>query len=125
VRKCKHRVGYTFPLCQRRVIPKAYEAVVTRNHRKLVATVQSSRWDENVSSRVADNPHLWWASSQNKFPHLAQLAQRFLTIPATSAPLEILFSSAGLIIANDRARLDGDLAVSTIFLRDVVNLIIN
>ena len=44
---------------------------------------------------------------------------KILCIPATSAPVERLFSTAGLTIANDRARLLPDLAEDIIFLHDV------
>ena len=43
--------------------------------------------------------------------------------PATSAPSERLFSSAGLTIANNRARLAGDNAARLIFLHDAIPLL--
>jgi hypothetical protein len=46
-----------------------------------------------------------------------------LSIRATSAPSESIFSSAGLTIANDRASLLSELAGSLVFLRDACKLV--
>ena len=51
------------------------------------------------------NPQLWWLANEHKFPKLAKLAKKILCIPASSAPSERVFSSAGLTIANARAGL--------------------
>lgn len=62
------------------------------------------------------DPLLWWKANEFRFPILAKLARRTLCVPATSAPSERVFSAAGLTIANNRARLNGDLAAAQIFL---------
>ena len=67
-----------------------------------------------------NDPLLWWKSHEHKYPMLAALARRTLCIPATSAPSERLFSTAGLTIANDRARLLPANARALIFLHDVM-----
>jgi hypothetical protein len=63
-------------------------------------------------------PLTWWKLNEHRYPLLATLARRTLCIPATSAPSERIFSSAGLTITNLRARLTGDNAAMLIFLRD-------
>jgi hypothetical protein len=50
-------------------------------------------------------PLAWWKINETKFPLLAHLAQRLLSIPVMSAPSERVFSNAGITIAKDRARL--------------------
>jgi hypothetical protein len=60
----------------------------------------------------------WWRANNNKFPVLASLAQKYLAIPATSAPSERVFSVAGLTIAKDRARLDPANANELVFLHE-------
>jgi hypothetical protein len=65
-----------------------------------------------------NNPLSWWASNQMRFPCVAKLARRILSIPATSAPSERLFSDAGITIAKDRACLLPDTASTVVFLQD-------
>ena len=55
-----------------------------------------------------------------KFPLLLELAHRLLSIPATSAPLERVFSSAGLTIAKDHARLAPETANELVFLHEAM-----
>ena len=66
---------------------------------------------------------LWFSittdgSHAQTYPILSFLASIVLSIPATSAPSERLFSHAGLTIANDRASLLPDLASELIYLHD-------
>ena len=62
------------------------------------------------------NPLEWWKLRCQKYPILSRVARALLCITATSAPSERLFSSAGLTIANRRARMHGDNAAALIFL---------
>ena len=72
---------------------------------------------------VPYNPLLWWKAHQARFPMLSVLARKYLAIPATSAPSERLFSSAGLTIAKERARLTPEHAANLIFLHDNLDVI--
>jgi hypothetical protein len=45
---------------------------------------------------------------------------KYLAIPATSAPSEIVFSTAGLIIASERSRLFPANAAELVVLHDVI-----
>ena len=63
-------------------------------------------------------PLVWWREHHPIFPSLFKLMRRVLYIPATSAPAEHVFSSAGLTITNNRARLTGEHAAAQIFLHD-------
>jgi hypothetical protein len=65
-------------------------------------------------------PLTWWRVHENKFKILSILASRLLCISATSAPSEHVFSTAGLTIAKDRARLASDTANELIFLYDAL-----
>jgi hypothetical protein len=51
---------------------------------------------------------------------MATIAMRVLAIPATSAPSERVFSTAGITIAKERSRLDPQNAGELIFLHDAL-----
>ncbi|CAN0426553.1 unnamed protein product, partial [Ascophyllum nodosum] len=50
----------------------------------------------------------WWRINAVKFPLLAALARRLLTIPASQAQSERVFSSAGQIVTQTRNRLSSE-----------------
>lgn len=64
------------------------------------------------------DPLLWWKVQADRLPILSKLARRVLCIPATSAPSERVFSTAGLTVANARAALNSENAAALIFLHD-------
>ena len=65
-----------------------------------------------------NNPLAWWRDNCRQFPLLSILARRLLCIPATSAPTERVFSTAGLTISNSRASILPQNASNLIFLHD-------
>jgi hypothetical protein len=65
------------------------EAVLYRQEAHLPLKDLSGRWN---------NPLQWWKVKQHQFPLLAALAKKYLGVPATSAPSERVFSTAGLTI---------------------------
>ena len=67
-----------------------------------------------------NNPFHWWSLNGIRLKHLSVLASRILSVPATSAPSEQVFSTAGLTIAKDRAQLASQTANALVFLHDVL-----
>jgi hypothetical protein len=63
------------------------------------------------------DPLMWWESSKNMYPTLYVLSQRFLFIPATSAPSERLWSLASRIVTIRRARLDSTIIGDLVFIK--------
>ena len=61
-------------------------------------------FDLPVASSDTD-PLTWWRMEHNRFPHLAQLARKYLCICGTSVPSERVFSTAGHICNDSRSRL--------------------
>ena len=58
---------------------------------------------QQVSSQ--DDPLMWWKEHENEYPRLARMAKEDLAVPATSASVERLFSSAGLVKSDIRGSL--------------------
>jgi hAT family C-terminal dimerisation region len=59
---------------------------------------------------------LFWKEHQNEFPLLAKVARRILAIPASSAASERLFSRAGRVLEERRAKLSSANADKILFL---------
>jgi hypothetical protein len=59
----------------------------------------------------------WWSNNENKYPHIAKAARRYLCIPASSAPSERVFSNMNLTATKRRARMRTDLIEKLVFLK--------
>ncbi|KAK1904230.1 Zinc finger BED domain containing protein 1 [Dissostichus eleginoides] len=62
------------------------------------------------------NPLEWWKRHQPNFPRLSVLAKKYLSIPATSAPSERVFSVGGGIVTCHRACLKPEVVDRLVFL---------
>ena len=51
------------------------------------------------------DPLMWWKQDVQEFPHLDRMVRQHLTVPATSASPERLFSSVGLVKSDLRGSL--------------------
>jgi hypothetical protein len=71
---------------------------------------------EKVS--VLEDPLKEWAKKASEYPNVARLARRYLCVPATTAPSERIFSSAGSTITKKRNSLDAENARSLVFLHN-------
>ena len=68
------------------------------------------------------NPLEWWAKHDGLYDILAQLAVAFLSIPATSAPSERIWSRSSQVLTIRRARLNEEVASGIMFVKE--NLVI-
>ena len=50
-------------------------------------------------------PLIFWCTHANTLPLLASLAKKYLCVPATSVPVERLFTKAGGVVTKQRSRL--------------------
>ena len=63
------------------------------------------------------DPLQFWQTHEKKWPNLATLASRYLAIPASSAPVERLFSVAGKVFRPERASLSDKRFEELMFIR--------
>jgi len=62
-------------------------------------------------------PLEWWSNHHQSFPYVWELAKCILSIPATSAPSERVFSVASNVVNKKRVRLDPETVDLLIYLR--------
>ena len=60
----------------------------------------------------------WWKNQKQDFPKIAQLARKYLAIPATSASSERVFSTSGRTLENRRNGLAPQNVDSLLFIHD-------
>lgn len=63
------------------------------------------------------NPLVWWKDHADDFPVVAKLARVFLSIPATSAPSERVWSEASQVISAKRASLSKSISSGIMFVK--------
>jgi hypothetical protein len=74
------------------------------------------------SDRTSD-PLAYWKGQQSNFPKLAHLALRYLNVPASSSPVERLFSIAGNIFTPNRCSLKDNTFECLMFIRCNANIL--
>ncbi len=63
------------------------------------------------------NPLVWWKDREGTYKVLSIAARKYLCVPASSAPSEIVFSLAGRIFTRDRNRLSPQRFEKILFLK--------
>lgn len=63
----------------------------------------------------------WWKENEKNYPNLSRIAQNYLSIPASSAPVEGLFSRAGDVITKRRNSLNPDIINSLMVVKEFWN----
>ena len=74
--------------------------------------------EDAPQERVYNCPFTWWRTHATNFPTLAVLARTYLSVQATSAPSERIFSKASRIISKTRTRLDHRVAGKLLFVSE-------
>jgi hypothetical protein len=79
----------------------------------------SSELDGYIAVTQSAEPLAFWAEDVNKqrFPRLYQLHLQHHSVPATSAAMERVFSSAGYIVSAKRSRLGDDMVEQMLLAR--------
>jgi len=61
-----------------------------------------------IKMKASGDTIRWWMKNRLQYPGLFQLAEKILIVPASSAPSERAFSSAGRTVTKLRNRLTGE-----------------
>ncbi|XP_017263504.1 zinc finger BED domain-containing protein DAYSLEEPER-like [Kryptolebias marmoratus] len=93
-------------------------------HKKHRSSVQDSsiatqltKYFNDIKDCDSDNALAFWGENQSKYPQLHNLALKVLSVPASSAPVERVFSRGGIVMRPHRARLGAKMLQSLIFLK--------
>lgn len=78
---------------------------------------QISKYFDAIQDSDTDNALVFWDKNQDRFPQLHKLALKVLSVPASSAPVERVFSRGGIIMRPHRARLGHKMLQSLMFLK--------
>lgn len=67
--------------------------------------IEVDEYIDEPCCEMSENPLMFWQGNSLRFPSLSKLATEYLSIPATSAPVERIFSVAEKTFRPDRCRL--------------------
>ena len=86
--------------------------VLTLAEHKTLAEMEMDRWIKYPIpfNDLNGSPLAWWAlpEMQLNFPYFSNLARRLLSIPASSAKVERVFSQSGLVLTDLRTKMGMD-----------------
>mmetsp|Transcript_12832 Transcript_12832/g.25980 ORF Transcript_12832/g.25980 Transcript_12832/m.25980 type:complete len:754 (-) Transcript_12832:39-2300(-) len=88
------------------------------NDAGIICEAELQRYRSTPQIPFAEDALKWWSNNSLKFPILSVLAFRYLSIPATSAASERLWSLANQIITKNRTQLEGNIVRDLIFLKE-------
>ena len=77
-----------------------------------------ARYKKEPKMSKDGNPLEFWKKNKKKFPHLVNLAKKYLCVVATSTTAERIFSTLGLLLTKRRLSLTGDNINKIMFLSD-------
>ena len=81
--------------------------------------------NEVHASFAAGDPCTFWINRTEKFPHLQKVALAVLSIPATLAPVERIFSHASFILGRNLHNLSDEKLEEELFYKVNVEFIAN
>jgi hypothetical protein len=69
-----------------------------------------------VNCESDGDPLVWWCEHRQRFPTIAHVAQKLLSVPSTSVPSKRVFSKTGRLVTKARNRISHKLVDKVIFL---------
>ena len=85
---------------------------------ELDAYLNAPRLNFTDKNEEYSNPLEWWEKYKLVFPRVYGLARIYLAIPATSAPVERVFSVAGNTISKNRCAMDPETSRCLVFIKE-------
>lgn len=86
-------------------------------------SAQIQKYFDAIQDTEANTALEFWSQNRERFPQLYSLAVKVLSIPASSAPVERVFSKGGLIMRPHRARLSHKMVTALVFLKSNMALV--
>ncbi|XP_078026436.1 zinc finger BED domain-containing protein 4-like [Epinephelus lanceolatus] len=112
-------------LCHDSPPPLKHQRLLSRY--KAFKMQHSTTWDSSITAQISkylDNMNdydcdalTFWSKNQEHFPQLHNVALKVLSIPASSAPVERVFSRGGILMRPHRARLGHKMLQFLVFLK--------
>jgi len=78
---------------------------------------ETDQYNAMQTIRSSEDPLQWWMARRDTLPMLAEMARKYLAIPATSVPCERLFSESGNVMTKKRTRLGSQTFSKIVFCR--------
>lgn len=105
------------PVKHQRLLSR-YKAFKQRNMAQdSSSATQISKYFDYISDCGTDDALVFWAKNHDRFPLLHNIALKVLSVPASSAPVERVFSRGGIIMRPHCARLGHKMLQSLVFLK--------
>lgn len=87
------------------VDPEEHQSSQTKKKQKKTSSWEATSYLSDLCLQEDTDPLRFWEQSQASMPMLSKLAQNYLVVPATLAPVERLANVAGPIFKSDRCQL--------------------
>jgi hypothetical protein len=89
---------------RQRLLHKMKGAMECSSHQSHMSEIQGYL-NTQPTQEEEDNPLVFWQHSHTRFPHIAAVARKYLSLSASSVPVECMFSSVGLLTNGKRSSL--------------------
>ncbi len=73
---------------------------------------------ENSGAGEHLNPLVWWGKNRLRYPNIAVIARKWLSVVATSTPSERVFSICGIVDSARRSKMTGESIQKQVFLHN-------
>ncbi len=112
------------PCAKRRLLAELKASRSVANEPTAALETEMRNYASHVpTDEEEQNSLLFWKAHGDKYPHLSNLAKEHLSIPATSVPVESMFSTAGLILNSRRSSLSPANMNMVLFIHDNINVV--